>query len=316
MPNNKYDNKQLLSIFLMGGLFVIIHGFALIVTTPFQEAGVTPAFEDPENPVNILIILTIMLIFTAIILIIAKFWKKKVIQYIILGAVGYTSFYAFFLPIFTLLFGNFSGLLSLIIALIGGIVLVVALFKYPEWYVIDITGIIVGTSAIVIFGISLSILLVLALLVFLAIYDAISVYKTKHMIDLADTVVDLKLPVLLVIPKVKGYSMIKEKKSLKEKLDEGGERDAFFMGLGDIVMPGILVVATYYYGLSNDFNGLSLSLSVLLGTLIGFCILMTFVIKGKPQAGLPCLCGGAIAGYFIASYLFYGEFIGLSFTIF
>lgn len=316
MPNSKHDKNELFSIFLMGCLFVIIHGFALLVTTPFQEAGVTPAFEDPDNPVNIFYILTIMLIFTAIILLIAKFWKKKAIQYIILGAVGYTAFYAFFLPIFTLLFKNFDELLILIMALIGAVVLAAALIKYPEWYVIDITGIIVGTSAIVIFGISLGILLVLALLTFLAIYDAISVYKTKHMIDLADTVVDLKLPVLLVIPKVKGYSMIKEKKSLKEKLNEGGERDAFFMGLGDIVMPGILVVAAYHYGLLNGLNGLPLALSILLGTLAGFCILMIFVIKGKPQAGLPCLCGGAIAGYFIASYLLYGEFIGLNFTIF
>ena len=316
MPNSKHDKNELFSIFLMGCLFVVIHGFALLVTTPFQEAGVTPAFEDPDNPVNIFYILTIMLIFTAIILLIAKYWKKKAIQYIILGAVGYTAFYAFFLPIFTLLFKNFNGLLILIMALIGALVLVAALIKYPEWYVIDITGIIVGTSAIVIFGISLGILLVLALLTFLAIYDAISVYKTKHMIDLADTVVDLKLPVLLVIPKVKGYSMIKEKKSLKEKLNEGGERDAFFMGLGDIVMPGILVVATYHYGLLNGLYVLPLVLSILLGTLVGFCILMIFVIKGKPQAGLPCLCGGAIAGYFIASYILYGELIGLNFTIF
>ena len=316
MLNSKHDKNELFSIFLMGCLFVVIHGFALLVTTPFQEAGVTPAFEDPDNLVNIFYILTIMLIFTAIILLIAKFWKKKVIQYIILGAVGYTAFYAFFLPFFTLLFKNFNGRLILIMALIGAIVLVAALIKYPEWYIIDITGIIVGTSAIVIFGISLGILLVLALLTFLAIYDAISVYKTKHMIDLADTVVDLKLPVLLVIPKVKGYSMIKEKKSLKEKLNEGGERDAFFMGLGDIVMPGILVVAAYHYGLLNGLYVLPLALSILLGTLVGFCILMIFVIKGKPQAGLPCLCGGAIAGYFIASYLLYGEFIGLNFTIF
>ncbi|MBN2603087.1 MAG: hypothetical protein JXA91_03025 [Candidatus Thermoplasmatota archaeon] len=308
MPDNKYDNKQLLSIFLMGCLFVIIHGFALIVTTPFQEAGVTPAFEDPEDPVNILIILSIMLIFTAIILLISKFWKKKVIQYIILGAVGYTSFYAFFLPIFTLLFGNFSEWLSLIFALIGGIVLVIALFKYPEWYVIDITGIIVGTSAIVIFGISLGILLVLALLVFLAIYDAISVYKTKHMIDLADTVVDLKLPVLLVIPKVKGYSMIKEKKSLKEKLDEGGERDAFFMGLGDIVMPGILVIAVYV----SSPQSFIVALGTMAGTLIGFAILMRFVLSGRPQAGLPLLCGGAILGYLMTSLISYGSLIGIS----
>ena len=128
------------------------------------------------------------------------------------------------------------------------------------------------------------------------------------MIDLADTVMDLKLPVLLVVPKVRHYSLIKETKSLKEKLKEGEEREAFFMGLGDVVMPGILVAAIYH----NINNGLPIALSVILGTLVGFVILMIFVMKGKPQAGLPCLCGGAILGYILSSYVLYGELVGLN----
>jgi presenilin-like A22 family membrane protease len=128
------------------------------------------------------------------------------------------------------------------------------------------------------------------------------------MIDLADTIMDLKLPVLLVVPKIRKYSLIKETKSLKEKIKENEERDAFFMGLGDIVMPGILVVATYH----TIPDGLPIALSILAGTLIGFLLLMTFVIKGKPQAGLPLLCGGAILGYLISSYVLHGALVGLS----
>jgi presenilin-like A22 family membrane protease len=33
-------------------------------------------------------------------------------------------------------------------------------------------------------------------------------------------------------------------------------------------------------------------------------LLMIFVMKGKPQAGLPYLCSGAILGYLISSYIF------------
>jgi len=227
-----------------------------------------------------------------------------------LGAVGYTSFYAFFLPLFNLTFSMIFSEFALVASVIAAVVLVVTLFKYPEWYVIDICGVIIGTGAIIIFGMSLGILLVLILLIGLAIYDAISVYKTKHMIDLADTVMDLKLPVLMVVPKIRGYSLIKETKRLKEKLKENEEREAFFMGLGDIVMPGILVAAVY----NNVNNGLPVALSVMIGTMVGFAILMTFVMKGKPQAGLPCLCGGAIAGYIISSYLLFGELAGLSFS--
>ena len=73
-------------------------------------------------------------------------------------------------------------------------------------------------------------LFVLVLLIGMATYDAISVYKTKHMIDLADTLIDLKLPILFVIPKTLNYSLVKETKTLKEKLADGEKREAFFMG--------------------------------------------------------------------------------------
>ena len=52
-----------------------------------------------------------------------------------------------------------------------------------------------------IFGVSLGTVPVILLLVILAVYDAISVYKTKHMITLAEGVIDLKTPILFVIPK-------------------------------------------------------------------------------------------------------------------
>ncbi len=132
------------------------------------------------------------------------------------------------------------------------------------------------------------------------------------MIDLADTVLDLKLPVILVIPKIRKYSLIKETKSLKEKLKDDEERDAFFMGLGDFVFPGILVASTFHNIASN---GLLIALSVLLGTLLGFTVLMAVLVKGKPQAGLPYLCSGAILGYLASSYILFGELVGLTFPI-
>ncbi len=307
MTKDKSDfKKEILAVIMMGFLFVIIHGIALLLTGTFESAGMQ-AFEDTEDPMNIAFILTIMLVFTILILIISRYWKKELIQVIILGAIGYTSFIVFY-PLFDLVFPADLWVLSLLSSIALAVIIVIALFKYPEWWVIDISGIIVGAGAIVIFGISLAIWLVIVLLIALSIYDAISVYKTKHMIDLADAVMDLKLPVLLVVPKIRHYSLIKETKSLKEKLEEDEERDAFFMGLGDVVMPGILVIAIY----NSVNNSLPIVLSVILGTLIGFTVLMAFVIKGKPQAGLPALCSGAIAGYIISSYLLYGELVGLT----
>jgi presenilin-like A22 family membrane protease len=311
------DKKEIYPIILMASIFVIIHGLALLITKPFVDAGVKPAFENPNNPLNIVYIFVILIVFTVVILLIAKFWIKKIIQVIILGSIGYTAAYLFYLLLILIIPDALSEYIPLseILAIVFAIILVFTLYKYPEWYVIDISGVIIGAGAIAIFGMSLGVLLVIVFLIVLAIYDAISVYKTKHMIDLADTVMDLKLPVLLVVPKIRNYSLLKETKSLKKQIKEGEERDAFFMGLGDIVMPGILVVATYYNFLNNNIpDGLLIALSVMVGTLIGFAFLMIFVLKGKPQAGLPLLCGGAIAGYIISSLILFGELKGLTFS--
>ncbi len=301
------DKHLLFPMGIMMIFFLIIHGLGMFVIGLFEAAGVHPAFEDPSDPMNIFIFFAILLVMTVVILLIARFWKKKVIQVIILGAIGYTAFFMLY-PLLSFFLGPSYDLAAFILGIVFAACLIVILYKYPEWYIIDLCGVLVGAGAIALLGMSFTVLLVIILLVALAVYDAISVYKTKHMIDLADTVMDLKLPVLLVVPKIRHYSLIKETKSLKEKLKDDEERDAFFMGLGDVVMPGILVTSIYH----TIENSLPLALCVIVGTLAGFVLLMTFVVKGKPQAGLPCLCGGAIIGYLIGSYIFFGELVGLS----
>ena len=300
---NKKRGSAVFPIFLMGGLFVVIHLLAMLITQPFEATGLD-VFEDPNDITNLIVFFIIMLVVTVTILLIAKFWKKQFIQVIILGSIGYTSFFVFY-PLLSFVV---SGTTALLFSITMAAILVVALLKYPEWYILDLTGIIVGVGAIGIFGISLSIFLVIILLICLAIYDAISVYKTKHMIDLADAVMELKLPVMLVVPRIRNYSLLKETKGLKEKIEDKEEREAFFLGLGDIVMPGILVVSA----LQNvPDNGFLVALSVIIGTLIGFAVLMSVVLKGKPQAGLPFLCSGAILGYVVSSYLLFGGLAGL-----
>jgi presenilin-like A22 family membrane protease len=302
--DNEEKRAAVFPMFLMGGLFVVIHLLSMLIMKPFEE-GNMGAFDDPNDPTNLIIFFAIMLIVTATILLIAKFWKKQFIQVIILGSIAYTSFFVFY-PLLSFVVPYAS--LSLLLSINATALLVFALIKYPEWYIINLCGIIVGVGAIGLFGISLSIFLVIVLLIGLSIYDAISVYKTKHMIDLADAVMDLKLPVMLVVPKKRSYSLLKETKGLKEKIEEKEEREAFFMGLGDIVMPGILVVSSFY---NIADNGFLIALSVMIGTLIGFAVLMSVVIKGKPQAGLPYLCSGAILGYVISSLLLSGGLAGL-----
>ena len=304
MKNRKTMKENIIPTLFAGSLFIVVYILALFLTKPFEEVGLQ-TFENPSDPFNIAYILLILFSFTIAILLIARFWKKKLIQIILVGAIGYTAAYVFYPLLIIFLPMSLSLLLSISIALL----MIIALLRHPEWYVLDICGVIIGAGAAAIFGISLSVTLVIALLIILALYDAVSVYQTKHMVDLADTVLDLKLPVLLVIPKKTSYSLLKENMGLKEKLEKQVKKDAFFIGLGDIVMPGILIVSIYH----NIKNAMPLLISSIAGILVGFIVLMFFVLKGKPQAGLPILCGGAILGYMFSSVLLYGKLIGLTF---
>jgi presenilin-like A22 family membrane protease len=293
-----------LPMIIMGSLFVLINLLAFGVVGPFKAVDLK-AFQSADDPLNLVFFFSVLIVFTAIVLIIAKYGKTRIIQAIFLGSTGLLGIYVFY----PLLSYVLPGYWPLGVAVALNALIVALLFKYPEWYVVDISGIITAVGAIAMLGISLNMLFVLVLLIGMATYDAISVYKTKHMIDLADTLIDLKLPILFVIPKTLNYSLVKETKTLKEKLADGEKREAFFMGVGDVVIPGILTIAAFNIDSVHNFT---IALSVVAGTLLGFAALMAFVIKGKPQAGLPFLCPGAILGYVISSLLLTGGLVGLT----
>jgi presenilin-like A22 family membrane protease len=280
-------------------LFVFIDVLALLTVGPYEASGVT-AFSSPNNPADIVYLFLALLMVTLAFLLIARFWKKQLIQMIVLGSVALTVFSMLFAVTATF----FPEEWALFLSITAAVVLVIALVRYPEWYVVDTCGIILGAAVIGILGISLNVFLVIILLIGLAIYDAVSVYVTKHMINLAEIVLDLKLPVVLVIPRTRDYSLIGDKINIRKKPARNRRRKTFFVGLGDIIMPGILVASTFH---SIASNGLLVALSVMLGTIVGLIFLTRKAMKGTPQAGLPFLCSGAILGYLLSSYILFGK---------
>lgn len=275
------------------GFFVATMLMALVFARPFLAAGLQ-AFEDPDDAGNSLWYIVLILAFTFVILYIAKKGQKWLIRAIILAAVGSTVAYVVYPVLHISLDWAFWPAVA--VAVLAGTACVVALYKHPEWYVIDAVGLLVAAGSAAVFGISLGIIPTVVLLLGLAIYDFIAVYRTKHMLSLADTVIELRLPVLLVIPKVAHYRFRAETNKFKEaKPENKGDRDAMFMGLGDLVIPSILVVSALQFAKAGW--GTLPSLGAAIGTLVGFGVLMGYVLKGKPQAGLPLLNGGALAGF-------------------
>jgi presenilin-like A22 family membrane protease len=289
----EYRGAAILSFALVATMLL-----AVVFAKPFLAAGLQ-AFEDPEDTGNVVYYVVAILAFTGIILAIAKWGKKWLIRGIILGAVGLTVGYVVE-PVLYITLG-WSLAVSVGLAFVAAVGSIAALYFHPEWYVIDIVGLLVAGGTAAIFGISLGIRNVVLLLAALAVYDAIAVYRTKHMLSLADTVIELRLPVLLVIPKVAHYRFREESTRMKEaSAGNKGEREAMFMGLGDLVMPTILVVSALQFSAAG-WRGLP-ALGAAVGTLVGYAVLMGYVLKGKPQAGLPLLNGGAIVGFLTGLY--------------
>jgi len=296
IPLSQAWRENSLAILALGLCFLVSHMLAMYLVPAYEEAEVQ-AFEDPDDPVNSVFYIAIILVFTAFVLWIARKGLEWVLQAIFMSAIGITFIYVFY-PFFHSV--GITGFAGYIGATALAIELTFLLLTYPEWYVVDIAGVILAAGVAAIFGISFGLFPALLLLVGLAIYDAWAVYRTGHMVDLADSVMNLKLPILLVMPKSKGYSFL-DQGSLADQIEKGEKREALFMGLGDLVIPGALVVS------SKASLGWMVGISSMVGGLVGFCILMVFVLSGRPQAGLPLLNGGAILGYVVGAFIFVGN---------
>lgn len=302
----------------MGALFLASIALAMGFSFTFLEQNLR-AFEDPESLANPLIYLAIVVVFTVVILAIVKYGKRVLIKYIVLASVLMTVYYVV-APLVHSVYDppNFELGISFDVVDVAGAIVALALtgllWFYPEWYVIDSVGVMVAAGAAGIFGISFGLLPCILLLVAFAVYDAIAVYRTKHMLDLADSVLELRLPIMFVVPKTRGYSFLEETRRVGKGAaddEKHAPREAMFMGLGDAVIPGVLVVSALTFldpgfGVAGMSAPLAVALATLAGSFAGFCALMYFVMKGRPHAGLPLLNGGALAGFFAALLPIYG----------
>jgi len=267
---------------------VVVQLLSLALMPPLSRTEVR-IFENPESAVNPFSYIILVLGFTLFILMAMRLKKGWVVSGVVLLAIAMGVYYvlsAFFSPLMALL-------LSLAVLAI--------LHIYPEWYVIDVVGLLVCAGVGTLFGLSMTPFPALLLLVVLAAYDAISVYKTRHMVTLAEGVMEIRAPLLFVVPRKRGYSF------RREGLGSGDDRGAYFLGLGDAIIPTVLVISANWslalpeveiFGIGANLP----ALGAMLGTYLGFVVL-SMTSRDKPQAGLPFLNGGAILGFLLAALI-------------
>ncbi len=322
-------------------LFVAVQIGALALVEPFDQSG-RQAVENPQDPTNSIFYVGIMLVATALMLAAFRYDLEGLIRLLLIGVSVMISWYVFAELVPAIVAPIAPAAVADGLAVLASLAVGAALLWYPEWYVIDGAGIVMGAGAAALFGISFGLLPALLLLSVLAVYDAISVYGTEHMLDLAEGVMDLKIPVVLVVPTTLSYSYLAAGSTdalegegesaadggqpvAEREGDDGAaadddgtttddeaaeddvlERDAFFIGLGDAVIPTVLVAsaASFLEAGTIAVPGIVLNLAALgasLGTIAGLLVLMYMVIEGRAHAGLPLLNGGAIGGYLLGA---------------
>ncbi len=272
--------EKSLSIFLCLGMAVLLV-LTQVIAVLLATLNIEPAFKDPASMWNIVYFIILIIGFTALILLVLKFGGDKLVQFIMLAAVAVTIYLvmAILIP---------YGYVPIVIA----IALTVFVYIYPEWYILDVVGLVIGGGAAAMFGVSLDIISVILLMIILAIYDAISVYKTKHMVSMAESIVKMRLPILFVLPRKRNFSLLRD----------SDKEEAFFMGLGDAIIPSMLVVSAF---VNPEYTSAAPALGAALGTLAGYAVLSRIAGRGKPHAGLPLLNSGAIIGFVIGLAVYY-----------
>lgn len=265
---------------------------ALLLINPMQNAGLF-AFENPDSVGNVIFFLFLMLVFTAILLLLIRKKARIVVSAIIALSLLMVIYYVAFALLYPFVPEITAHLLAAAFGL-GGILL---LKFYPEWFIIDIVGLITSAGCAAIFGISLSPLPVVILLLLLIVYDYVAVHKTKHMLTLADGVMQQKMPIMFLVPKKLNYSYRRSGLSVQGRKEE---RSAYMIGLGDMIMPGILVVSAQVWACGVTVLGITLpALGALIGSAVGLVLLALPMRSGKPQPGLPLINGCAIIGFII-----------------
>ena len=170
------------------------------------------------------------------------------------------------------------GMHATTIGLVISILLMLLLYLHSEWYVVNTVGVLVGAGVVTMLGVSFVPWLIILFMVLAAIYDAWAVYRSKHMLTLADTMIGLNLPILLVAPQEKGYSMKNERgiacavqrmrlhrwkphrRVIHRRWLSAHRSEMRCSWAGDVIFPGMLVISAYQYAPGSSLENLALAI--------------------------------------------------------
>ncbi len=248
-----------------------------------------PGIEEESNQITVIFVLyyiVFIVLFTFIIIYAVK-KHAKIMKAVFTVIIIYMIFVVSSI-ISAVVSTNLIEYYIIIIAMTG--IFAYALLFKNEWYVTDAAGFIMIAGAAAILGILLKTYIALVLLVVFAVYDYISVYKTKHMVSLAKAAVDNQFPLMFMLPSDSHLEMN------NLKFDNRGSSNVIMLGFGDMAIPEIFIVSASVY----NYNHFILFAGLTIAGAIAALLFLFYFNHGKPAPGLPYINSGVIMGFLIA----------------
>lgn len=221
---------SMIGLFMLAQVLGIFTGLIIlsdIDSNPYvEELVITTNAEEPGNAVFFILYI---LFGAAVMILLIRLFKTHPIVFILMefGLISTSSSIVFYAVLRLLLGYELSTIAAIVMGLLfAGVKLVRPSLK-------NAAAVLATAGVGVIFGISLGLLPLIIFLIFLSIYDFVSVFTTKHMVELANFVMkrDLAFTVTARAPPVK----------------MGQKERRIDLGTGDMIAPIMLEVSALSY---------------------------------------------------------------------
>ena len=271
--------------FAIVGMFLITQLLGLYVGIQYlgliEYGEIPPVFENPNSLGNPLLLFIYMMISTAVILLLIRFWKPS-----IRGLEAFVVFFSSWLT-FDFIFPVAISYVSL--GLIMAIALTAWKFFRPTILNQNVAAIISGAGVGALLGASFGIVPSLVFLVILCTYDFVSVFITKHMITLAKALTKTPTAFTIASPHKFEKPVRIGLKGVKKKFH------VFQLGVGDMVIPLMFSIS-----LLRNFS-IASSLITMIGSTIALLFLIYFMSKKpRPLPALPFISLGTLTGFIVS----------------
>jgi len=179
----------------------------------------------------------------------------------------------------------FSPLVSVLVATF----LLVAFWSLGNVFLQDFVMILTFAGVGAVLGLSLSPEVVVVILVILSFYDIIAVYKTRHMVELAEAMIQSRAIFGFVVPGSFG--------DFKERMTNVSPKEQFMiLGSGDVILPLLLSTSLVRVSLAQP---VIVAIFSVLGLFLMHLMFSNQKVR-RPMAALPPIALMSIVGYLAA----------------